>query len=101
MSDAAGDLNYYREPTAPRLFTSTAHRKARHDNHALWRLVSGEPRWTEIRRGGRDFLTFGIDTIIAGSPRWERDMLYVYGQLLRGSATKGQSDESKPGLRRQ
>jgi hypothetical protein len=51
--------------------------------------IGREPRWTEIRRDGRDLFTFGIDTMIAGSPRWERDMLYVYGKLLRGSATKG------------
>jgi hypothetical protein len=28
--------------------------------------------------------TFGIDAIIAGSPRWERDMLYMYGKCYEG-----------------
>jgi len=32
-------------------------------------------------RGG-DFFTFGIDTIIARPPTWERDMLYGHGKML-------------------
>jgi hypothetical protein len=51
--------------------------------------IGREPRWTEIRRDGRDFFTFGIDTMIAGSPRWERDMLYGHGKMLTRVATKG------------
>lgn len=38
---------------------------------------------------GRDCFAFRIDTIIAGSPRWERDMLYVYGKMLTSVCDEG------------